>query len=204
MTGVAQVAISHQANGSLVSRGGKVIGSSLAAQSFSFAGYFHERPSATSPAYNAGVHDLLEPRPDEPGARASSSSRTPTAILKLEGPYNPGPHDPPDPGRRRRPVRLGDRPGDLDRLREPAGSSRRRGPPPAARDRAAADQAAHRQRSLGFFGEPGVNVLELNLAWSSQAGRAADGAPRDQHVLARPRPRRRSATRSRSSTRGCS
>ena len=69
MTGFAQVAFPSQANGSLIKVNGKVVGSKLAAQAFTSPRYFHERPSATSPAYNAAGDDVLEPRPDEPGAR---------------------------------------------------------------------------------------------------------------------------------------
>ena len=55
MTGFAQLAFSHQANGSLITIDGKVVGSQLAAQAFTGPRWFHERPSATSPAYNAGA-----------------------------------------------------------------------------------------------------------------------------------------------------
>ena len=51
--GIAQVAFKDTANGSLITVNGHVVGSKLAAQDFTRPQYFHERPSATVPAYNA-------------------------------------------------------------------------------------------------------------------------------------------------------
>ena len=91
MTGFAQVAFQNKANGSLIKRDGKVVGSQLAAQEFTSPQYFHPRPSATSPPTTRPATTLREPRArrtptspknvDEPRARRSS---------KLERPYNPG------------------------------------------------------------------------------------------------------------------
>lgn len=53
MTGICQVLFSHQANGTLITEGGKVIGSELIAQNFTKPEYFHPRPSGAGNGYDA-------------------------------------------------------------------------------------------------------------------------------------------------------
>jgi K+-transporting ATPase ATPase C chain len=163
MTGFAQVTWSHKANGSLIERDGKVVGSELAAQEFKSPRYFHERPSGTSPAYNAGGTTFANLGPTNPDL-AKNVRQAAHAILKLEGPYNPG-------------LTIGGIPVDavttsgsgIDPHISPANArlqSRRvavvRQLPLATVQRLIADNTEG--RSLGFLGEPGVNVLKLNLA----------------------------------------
>ena len=162
-TGFAQVAFPHEADGSLVKVNGVVVGSSLAAQSFTQAKYFHERPSATSPAYNAAGTTFSNLGPTNP-ALAKLVAQNAKAILKLESPYNPG-------------LTIHDIPVDAV---VPSGSGIDPDISPAYAQLQARRVAAVRHlplatveklihehttgRSLGFFGEPGVDVLTLNLA----------------------------------------
>ena len=169
MTGFAQVAFSHKANGSLIKRDGKVVGSELAAQEFKSPRYFHERPSATAPAYNAGGTTFANLGPTNPDL-ARNVAAAAQAILKLERPYNPG-------------LSIGDIPVDavttsasgIDPDISPAYArlqSRRVAAVrhlPLSTVEQLVSQATD-GRSLGFFGEPGVNVLKLNLALDQERG----------------------------------
>ena len=162
-TGFAQLAFSSQADGSLIKVNGQVVGSRLAAQAFTKPKYFHERPSATAPPYNAGGTTFANLGPTNPDL-AKNVRAAALAILMLERPFNPG-------------LRIGDIPVDavttsgsgIDPDITPAYAklqSRRIAAVrklPLATVQQLIDNSTD-GRSLGFFGEPGVNVLELNLA----------------------------------------
>jgi K+-transporting ATPase ATPase C chain len=170
MTGFAQVAFKNKANGSLITRNGVVVGSKLAAQNFTAAKYFHERPSATAPAYNAGATTFANLGPTSPDL-AKNVAAAAAAILKLEGPYNPG-------------LKIGDIPVDavttsasgIDPDISPANAALQSKRVAAVRHLplATVQKLIHENtdgRSLGFLGEPGVNVLELNLALDQLGGK---------------------------------
>ena len=169
MTGFAQVAFENKADGSLITRNGKVVGSKLAAQGFASAKYFHERPSATSPAYNAGATTFANLGPTNTDL-AKNVKAAAAALLKLEGPYNPG-------------LKIGDIPVDavttsasgIDPDISPAYAALQSKRIAAVRrlSLSTVQELISRNtdgRSLGFFGEPGVNVLKLNLALDRESG----------------------------------
>src|SRR5262249_4225543 len=167
-TGFAQLAFSSQANGNLIKRDGKVVGSRLAAQAFTSPRYFHERPSATTPPYNAGGTTFANLGPTNAELTKQVRQRA-QAVLKLERPYNPA-------------LTIHQIPVDavttsgsgIDPALSPAYARLQARRIAAVRhvSLAAVDKLLTQHtdgRSLGFFGEPGVNVLELNLALDREA-----------------------------------
>jgi K+-transporting ATPase ATPase C chain len=163
MTGFAQVAFKSQANGSLITVNGKVVGSKLAAQEFTSAKYFHERPSATSPAYNAGGTTFANLGPTN-HQLAQNVHAAAEAILKLEGPYNPGLtiHDIPVDAVTTSGSGIDPEISQAYAQLQSARIAAVRHLPLATVQQLVSTYTTG--RSLGFFGEPGVNVLELNLA----------------------------------------
>jgi potassium-transporting ATPase KdpC subunit len=170
MTGFAQVAFKSQADGSLITQNGKVVGSKLAAQEFTSTKYFHERPSATSPAYNAGATTFANLGPTNQ-TLAQNVQKAAHGILALEGPYNPGLtiHDIPVDA-----VTTSGSGIDPDITTANAALQSRRVAAvrhlPLATVQNLIKQSTD-GRGLGFFGEPGVNVLELNLALDKLGGK---------------------------------
>jgi potassium-transporting ATPase KdpC subunit len=169
MTGVAQLTMAHQANGSLIERNGTVVGSSLAAQGFTSPKYFHERPSATTPPYNPGFTTFSNLGPTNP-ALAKLVKQNAAAILKLEGPYNPGltihqiPVDAVVPSGSGIDPEISIAYAHLQERRVAAVRHL-----PLATVQHLVDQHTV-GRQLGFLGEAGVNVLNLNLALDKEQG----------------------------------
>jgi K+-transporting ATPase ATPase C chain len=168
MTGIAQVLFHHQANGSLIERDGKVIGSSLIGQNFTSEKYFHGRLSATT---DTDPNDATKTVPAPYNAANSSGSnlgptskalvdrvKDDTAKLAAENPNAPVPVD-----------LVTTSASGLDPDISPAAAlfqvprvAKARGlPENTVRQLVEAHTA---QRVVGLIGEPHVNVLELNLA----------------------------------------
>ena len=174
MTGIAQLLFPHQANGSLVEKDGKVIGTELIGQNFTGDKYFHPRPSATT-----------EPDPNDPtktvaapyaADNSGGSNLGPTSQplidrvkddadkLKAENPSTPIPVD------------LVTTSGSgLDPDITPAAAEFQ--VPRVAKARNLPEEKVRalvaettQDRILGILGEKRVNVLKLNLALDALAG----------------------------------
>ena len=168
ITGVAQLALSNQANGGVIERNGKIVGASLIGQSFTSDRYFHGRPSATSAPDPADASKTI----DAPynAANSSGSNLGPTS-QKLVDRVNGA-------------IETEFAAGRIDVVAADAVTTSGSGLDPhispqfalaqvpavaragglnESRVRALVEEHTE-QRFLGLIGEPRVNVLELNLA----------------------------------------
>lgn len=169
VTASAQLLFPRQANGSLVEANGRVVGSSLVGQAFDDARYFWGRPSATTPVpYNAAASSGSNLGPTNPALATAVRERV--AALRAAHPEQASTPIPVD---------LATASGSgLDPHVSPAAALFQ--VHRVARARALTDERVRRLvlehvegRSLGFLGEPRVNVLRLNLALDALAGGGA-------------------------------
>ena len=159
ITGIAQVVFPVQANGNLIQHDGKVVGSALIGQPFTSQNYFWGRPSATSPVpYNSGVSGGSNLGPTNPALLDEVKARV--EALHAADPANTRPI----------PVDLVTSSGSgVDPDISIAAANYQ--VPRIARERNMSEndvtalveqQTEHQQ--FGLFGEPRINVLNLNLA----------------------------------------
>ena len=164
VTGVAKVAFTEKAQGSVIYRDGRAVGSGLVGQPFSDPKYFWSRPSATSPvpyAADAGAGSNLGPT--NPALRDAVQQRI--AALRVADPKNTAPV----------PVDLVTASGSgLDPHISVAATEYQL--PRVARVRNMSEDAVRQlveenseTRTLGVLGEARVNVLKLNIALDSRS-----------------------------------
>jgi K+-transporting ATPase ATPase C chain len=160
VTGLAQVLFHDKANGQLITRNGRTVGSRIIGQAFTSPPYFHSRPSAAGTGYDA--------------ANSSASNLGPTnhaLIERVNASVAQLRSDPLKPV----PIDLVTTSGSgLDPHITPAGAEFQVARVALARKMTEAQVRAliikHTEgRQLGFLGEPRVNVLESNLDLDSTA-----------------------------------
>lgn len=155
VTGLAQVIFPDKANGQLIAKDGKIIGSRIIGQGFSSPHYFHPRPSAAGTGYDAANSAGSQLGPTN--QKLIDRVKQDTERLRAENPGKPVPID-----------LVTTSASGFDPHISPAAAEFQ--VPRVARQRGISDEllrqlvAKHTQgRQFGFLGEARVNVLELNI-----------------------------------------
>jgi len=167
VTGLAQVIFPKRANGQLIEKDGKMVGSRIIGQGFVGAGYFHSRPSAAGNGYDAANSGGSNLGPTNQklmdrvkGDVASAQGDNPAALVPIDlvttSASGFDPHITPAAAEFQLPRVAKERGTTVDQLR--------------------ALLAKHTEdRQFGLLGEPRVNVLELNLELDERF-------PMNQHI----------------------
>ena len=169
---VGQTLFPHQANGSLVRQNGKVVGSELIGQSFAGPGWFHPRPSAAGAGYDAGNSSgtnlgplsskLVNGIEDDPSTEADESYQGVKQLAEQYRKMNGLAQDAtlPSDAVTRSASGLDPHISVANAMLQAPRVARERGVP--LESVLAQVRAATARPFLGVFGEPAVNVLELN------------------------------------------
>ncbi|HEY2771748.1 MAG TPA: potassium-transporting ATPase subunit KdpC [Solirubrobacteraceae bacterium] len=169
VTGISQVAFPGNANGQQIHLQGRLVGSKILGQNFDAnPRYFQSRPSATTPPNNAAATTFSNLGPNSKATEKAIATNI-AAYLKLEKPYDPGLTAAQVPVDAANTSASGVDP-DISQANARIQAHRVavvRHLSLAAVDKLIASDTAG--RGLGFSGEPGVNVLELNLALNRMA-----------------------------------
>lgn len=168
VTGLAQVLFPRQANGSLITVNGRVVGSALIGQPFTRAGYFHPRPSAAGSGYDASASAGTNKGPTDLKLADTLIAQAVDAAVRDDGAVKG--HVPSD-------MATASASG-LDPHISPANAYlqvarvARSRDVDSARVRALVERHVE-GRQFGILGEPRVNVLLLNIALDSAFARQA-------------------------------
>ncbi|MCC7131861.1 MAG: potassium-transporting ATPase subunit KdpC [Gemmatimonadales bacterium] len=165
VTGLAQLLFPRQANGSLVTVDGVVVGSALIGQGFSRPEYFHPRPSAAGAGYDPTASGGTNKGPTDRKLADTLIAESVAGVRTVDGVMGPIPAD-----------MVTRSASGLDPHISPANAALQVARVAGARgvgvDQIREILARHTEgRQFGFFGEPRVNVLLLNIALDSALGR---------------------------------
>ena len=156
VTGLAQAMFPAKANGQLIERKGKVVGSAIIGQAFSSSGYFRSRPSAAGTGYDAANSGGTNLGPTN--KKLIDAVKQAVSDAQKENPGTPVPVD-----------LVTSSASGLDPHISPAAAAFQ--VPRIAKERGMTQadvtqlvEQFTQSRQLGFFGEARVNVLQLNLA----------------------------------------